>query len=462
MRPGRQVLLLDDDPAFRAAVREGLEGWYGLVEAGTVQEFRAVWSTRRFALLLLDMRLRRDREGLDVLREVFAQDEDQPVIMVSAYGDTETAIEAVGAGAMMFLHKQEFSPPLLARMTEAVIEQGRLRRQVRVLRRQAWADEPDTLLGGSSVIREAAETLRSLARERSQWPVLSAERGAGASLAARLLHRAGREAEEPFLEVAAGAIEEAGDGFFEARWSPWQLVEGGTLAVDGAQALKPACAERILDRCKDGSRRVVLLHREQVEMFPNRHSRSPGIDVPAWLAGLNPRILRIPPLRDRREDIPLLAAHFLQQQRSAGQTTARGLSGGVIARLESHSWPGNVRELRHAVEHAALQATLSARVEVGLEHLPFSFASTRPASPATHSSATASGNYRLTLARAELAMVDEAIVERGLRQKTALAKALGYTDRFTFARRLEKALNDFPMLAFDFPAVAQLFAKAAP
>lgn len=197
-------------------------------------------------------------------------------------------------------------------------------------------------------------------------------------------------------------------------------------------------------------------------MCLNRHGCSSGKDIPAWLAGLNPRILRIPPLRDRREDIPLLAAHFLQQQRSTGQTTARGLSSAVIARLESHSWPGNVRELRHVVEHAALQATLSARVEVGLEHLPFSLASTRPASPASHSSATASGNYRLTLARAELALVEETIVQRGLRQKTALAKALGYTDRFTFARRLEKALNDFPMLVTDFPSVAQLFAKAAP
>jgi hypothetical protein len=101
-------------------------------------------------------------------------------------------------------------------------------------------------------------------------------------------------------------------------------------------------------------------------------------------------------------------------------------------------------------------------VEVGLEHLPFSFASTLPASPMANPSATATGNYRLTLAKAELALAEEAIVERGLRQKTALAKALGYTDRFTFARRLEKALNDFPMLAADFPAVSQLFAKAAP
>ena len=75
------ILLLDDDPSFRAAVRESLEGWYGLVEAESVQEFRAVWQPRRFALLLLDMRLRVDREGMDVLRQVFAQDASQPVIM---------------------------------------------------------------------------------------------------------------------------------------------------------------------------------------------------------------------------------------------------------------------------------------------------------------------------------------------------------------------------------------------
>jgi DNA-binding NtrC family response regulator len=84
-------------------------GVFEVVEACSEEEFRALWLPRGFDLLLLDMRLRRDREGLDVLREVFAQDELQPVIMVSAYGDTESAIAAVGAGAMMFLHKSEFT-----------------------------------------------------------------------------------------------------------------------------------------------------------------------------------------------------------------------------------------------------------------------------------------------------------------------------------------------------------------
>lgn len=229
------ILLLDDDPSFRAAVRESVEGLYELVEAASIREFRTVWEPRRFALLLLDMRLRSDREGIDVLRQVFAQDASQPVIMLSAYGDSESAIEAVGAGAMMFLHKQEFSPSHLIRMMEAVIAQGRLRRQLRAWRRHAWDQLADALVGQSAAMREVVNNLRRLAPEANSCPVLLAEPGCGASLVARVLHRAGLGAEEPFLEVGARSITAAGERFFTSVGAGWMEAEQGTLAISRAE-----------------------------------------------------------------------------------------------------------------------------------------------------------------------------------------------------------------------------------
>lgn len=452
----RQVLILDDDPAFRTAVREGLRGLFGVVEAGSEGEFRAVWRARRFDLLLLDMRLRRDREGLDVLREVFAQDECQPVIMVSAYGDTESAIEAVGAGAMMFLHKREFSPGLMGRMMEAVIEQGRLRRQVQGLRRQVWSGQPEMLLGSSAGIREAAEALRVAAHDRDRWPVVLAEQGSGASLAALLLHRAGEAAEGLFLEVSAGAIEADGEVFFEGNRSPWVQSEGGTLAVDGAEGLRQELGRAVLKRGGVESRNVVFLLHEGAE---GKRGGTWRTELPRWLARVSTLAVRLPPLRERREDIPLLAAHFLQGQRAGGHTTARSLSGAAMARLEAHHWPGNVRELRNAVEYAALQAAVSGRDEVAFEHLPDSLALPEASRRKSRRVAGDDWDYKLTLARAELELADRAIREKGIQQKTALAEALGYSDRFTFGRRLEKALRDFPVLAGEYEAVARMFER---
>ncbi len=426
---------------------------FEVVEAGSEEEFRKLWRPRAFDLLLLDMRLRVDREGLNVLQEVFSLDELQPVIMVSAYGDAESAIAAVGAGAMMFLHKHEFSPALLGRMAEAVIEQGRLKRQVAGLRRTAWAGEPDALLGNSLGIREAGELLRVAARS-GRVPLVSGERGTGMTLAARLVHRTGEQADGPFLEVA-GVVAEEGRAFYEGRFSPWAQAGGGTLALDGVEAMSERTGRGVLERAAAGrgdfiSPGVVLLLHEGA-----RRTGKAG----RWLVAGDLLPVRLPPLRERREDIPLLAAHFLQGQRSGGHTTARSFGGVAMERLEAHGWPGNVRELRNVVEYAAMQAAVVEVDEIGPEHLPGAMVSGRPGSGDGPVITDGTWDYRFQVARAELALAERAMREKIVTQKTALARALGYADRFTLGRRLEKALGEFPELAVDYPSVERLFRK---
>ena len=444
---------MDDEPAFRGRVREGLGGLLGVVEAGSEEEFRKLWRPRVFDLLLLDMRLRVDREGLDVLREVFAQDELQPVIMVSAYGDAESAIAAVGAGAMMFLHKHEFTPALLGRMVEAVIEQGRLRRQVAGLRRTAWAGEPDGLLGNSVGIREAGEVLRTAVRG-GRVLLVNGERGTGMTLAARLVHRAGERADGPFLEVA-GALAEEDRAFYEGRFSPWAQAGGGTLALDGVEVLSDKAGRGVLERVIFGRGDLMV---PSVVLLLHEGGRRAG-KTARWLGAGDLLPMRLPPLRERREDIPLLAAHFLQGQRAGGHTTARSFGSNAMERLEAHPWPGNVRELRNAVEYGALQAAVAEMDEIGPEHLPGALVAGRQGSGDGPVITEGIWDYRFQVARAELALAERAMREKTVTQKTALARVLNYTDRFTLGRRLEKALVEFPELAVNYPSVAQLFRK---
>lgn len=463
--PDFRVFILDDDPRFREKVGSAFLGRFSLTEADSESAFRQLWVPRVFDLLLLDMRLRRDREGLDVLRWVFAQDELQPVIMVSAYGDTESAIEAVGAGAMMFLHKREFTPALLGRMVEAVIEQGRLRRQVQALRQLAWAGDPDTLLGGSPGIREASAHLREAAETPGLVPVISGERGCGSTLAARLFHRYGYNPDGPFVEVIAESMRR-GAAFYKGRHSPWEQAIGGTVAVDGVETLSRPTVEDLLQTQTFISSiintpRVLLLHHIQPagQLYGNGTVEAQS-DISSWITNQEHVLpIVLPPLRQRREDIPLLATHFLQRQRAGGHTSARSISGAAMKRLESHSWPGNLCELRNVVEYAALQATAGGVEELDEENLPsglsgFEFGSHERGHP------TATGwDYHMHLARTEIELADRAVRERGISQKMALAKALGYTDRFTLMRRIRKALTDFPLLAREFPSVAGMFLK---
>lgn len=426
-----------------------------LVEAADEDEFRTRYRPFHFDVLLLDLRLRRDREGMDVLRRVYAQDELQPVLMMSAYGDTESAIEAVGAGAMMFLHKREFSPALLARMVEAVIEQGRLRRQSRAWRQAAWAGEPETLLGNSQAVRDASATLREAAGDPEKIPVIVGERGAGASLAARVFHRHGERSDGPFVETD-GARLQSSDLAADLRLSPLVQAASGTLAIDCVEHVDPEVGAALAGQLQRESasermpRLLFLLHEE--------HGRRPEdmLQPAPWLQAFDVVPVRLPPLRERREDVALLATHFLQAQRAERHTPARTIGARALEILETHAWPGNARELRNAVEYAALQTAAANVAEIGVEHLPADLALSGLRETRAET-AQATWDFRLHLARSELELVERAMAEMGLSRKSDLLKALGYSDRFTFGRRVTKALTDFPALPLEFPRVASLF-----
>jgi DNA-binding NtrC family response regulator len=453
-----EIFILDDDPEFRGKVRDGLGGLYGLTEAQNEQEFHKLWIPRHFDLLLLDMRLRRDKEGLDVLRQVFAQDEHQPVIMVSAYGDTETAIEAVGAGAMMFLHKREFTPAMLGRMAEAVIEQGRLRRQVRALRQMAWADDPENLLGNSAAIREAVSGLREASADSESIPVIIGERGTGTSLAARIMHRHSERAEGPLFETDGDALRKL-EAFFRDRHSPWLQAEGGTLVLDHVERVEHRSGRALMEQLRTQN----LTERTPQLVFLMHQSMSSGRNDSAstmpWLDSATPYTqIRLPPLRERKEDIPLLASYFLQVQRAKGHTPARSFNAKTMEVFESHEWPGNIRELRNNVEYAAMQAAVAESMEIGIEHLPTEMSRTGN-TPASRVSRIY-WDYRLHLARAELELAERAIQEHRIGRKTELVKVLGYTDRFMLGRRIRKALADFPALSGEYKSVTRLFRES--
>lgn len=463
-----KVMIVDDDAAYASRLAGALEGVFRVEICHSEEEFRVQFAPGAYDLLIVDLRLQTDREGLVLLREALTADPLQAAIVMTAYADTETYTEALEAGAMTYLDKAEFSPALIARTVEAIVEQARMRRRVSDLEEQIHSTEMVEIIGASPAMRRVREDLRHAAE--SDLPVaLIGGPGAGKELAARNIHRLNRRrAEGPF--VRAGCGRGSRDDLTLCLFGPAQATpkrgaavpggwinaaRGGVLFLDGADGLGLSAWREVVSlldsgRCKHpGNGRKLD---PEVQVIVADRPGSPQLED--YLASDRSRVLLIalPDLREHVEDVALLAQYVLQGLFREGRTRVRSLRGAALSALERLPWPGNVRELQCAIAFAAIRADSAGVREIGPDHLPLNVESLiEGISVGTHGY-----NYQQHLARAELALVEAAIENFGTKTQADLARRLGYNDRFIFARRIRNCLSAYPTTKRDFPGVAEV------
>ena len=456
------ILIVDDSEEFRTKVRKSLGQIYPITEAASESEFHALYRPYTYDLVILDMRLKSGREGLRLLREILARDELQPVIMVSAYGDTDAVIDSTEAGALMFLHKQEFSPELLARMVEAILEQARTRRHLAALQARAPAEPAAFLAGSNPAVRRMREQLARAAESSDCVVLLAGKPGAGQYPAAQSLHSRSRRRSVGPLLTASGRLLAEGDAEVALFGAPSRLhiqrkglleqALGGVLLLDQAEMLPASCQTRLwealVSREYTGGQGTVPVDVQlllgvataNVERMED-HLRRGGIHDLV--------IIELPALRERREDIALLASARLQTLRQQGRTSAHTFSHAAIQALERHAWPGNLAELDNAVEYAAIQANLASSNEIDEHHLPSGIRE--------GDGAAQNENYQIVVARAEIDLVEQILHSGERLTNSELAARLGYSDRFAIARRLRNAFAVAESLAGEYPLTAQRF-----
>jgi DNA-binding NtrC family response regulator len=466
-----KILLVDDNDKFRTNVRHSLGRAFLLTEAASETEFRREFRPYTYDLVILDMRLKSGREGLRLLREILAHDELQPVIMVSAYGDTDAVLDSAEAGALMFLHKQEFTPELLTRMVEAVLQQARVRRQLAALQSRQPTGDPGGLAGLSPMIRQAAQLAAKAAEDGDCTVLVTGEPGTGHEFVAQAIHgRSAKRSAFPFVSAWMPGMTvtpkvqrdqlfgTSPHGGGPRRKGLLEQAHGGVLFLGGVESI----ASGLLAEVTAAVRKYEIQSSEGGFAIPLDVQLVVGATLGVAEAigeklvdtSVGERLVNIhlPPLRERPEDVPILAGLFLQEFRQAGKTTARTLSPGVLTVIEGNPWPGNLHELRNAVEFAAIRASIEGCEEVDEQHLPADLRK-----PGAHQSALG-WNYRRHVAWAEVELVEAAIREHRGANKTQLAGILGYTDRFAFGRRMRKLLEEDEGMVADFPHVAALFA----
>jgi two-component system nitrogen regulation response regulator NtrX len=367
------ILVVDDEAGVRSSLTgiladEGYE--VETVESG--EQCLAAVAARRFDLVLLDVWLP-GADGLETLGRLRETDTELPVVMISGHGTIETAVRAVRLGARDFVEKPLSLEKTLLAVRNA-LKQRRLEVEVRMLKRQL--DQRYVMVGEGTALKGLRAEIAQVAPSSGR-ALIFGENGTGKELVARALHAQSRRAQGPFVEVNCAAIPDelieselfghtkgAFTGALAARKGKFELADGGTLFLDEigdmslktqAKVLRALQEQRIEPVGGAGSVavdvRVIAATNKDLEEEIRRGSFRDDLYF-----RLNVIPFRVPPLRERREDIPVLARHFVEvlsaeHGRRPKPITAEALE--VLARLP---WPGNVRELRNIIERLVIMA----------------------------------------------------------------------------------------------------------
>jgi two-component system nitrogen regulation response regulator NtrX len=365
-----EVLVVDDEADIRDLVSGVLEdeGYAVRTAADSTQTLDAV-EERRPSMVLLDVWLQGSKlDGLQILQEIKRRDPTIPVLMISGHGNLDTAVAAVREGAIDFIEKP-FEAERLIYLVDRATETERLRRENETLRLQVGHE--DQLHGSSVAINTVRATLKRVAPTGSRV-LISGPPGVGKEIAARMIHQWSPRSRAPFIVLSAASMsperveEELFGSESEGVMRPGLLehAHGGTLFLDEIADMPLTTQGKILRVLTDQSyTRVGGQRPVKVDVrVLSATSRNLQDEIVAGrfredlFYRLNVVPVRLPPLRERREDIPELVTHFLARFASERRLSAPGISEEAMAALQAHDWPGNVRQLRNIIERTLILA----------------------------------------------------------------------------------------------------------
>ena len=365
-----EVLVVDDEADIRELVSGVLEdeGYKVRTAADSSQTLEAV-EERRPSMVLLDVWLQGSKlDGLQLLQEIKRRDSTIPVLMISGHGNLDTAVAAVREGAIDFIEKP-FEAERLIYLVDRATETERLRRENETLRLQVGLE--DQLHGSSVAINTVRATLKRVAPTGSRV-LISGPPGVGKEIAARMIHQWSPRARAPFIVLSAAMMsperveEELFGSESEGVVRPGLLehAHGGTLFLDEIADMPLTTQAKILRVLTDQSyTRVGGQRPVKVDVrVLSATSRSLQEEIAAGrfredlFYRLNVVPVKLPALRERREDLPELVSHFLARYAAERRMTAPGISEEAMAALQAHDWPGNVRQLRNIIERTLILA----------------------------------------------------------------------------------------------------------
>jgi two-component system NtrC family response regulator len=382
-----RILIIEDEADMADSIRRILAraGHEPQVETSPGRALELVASDRP-DLVLSDLRMP-EMSGLELLEQVRVRQPLLPVILVTAFATVDTAVDAMKRGAADYVSKP-FSPEELLLRVEKTLAWSRLQEENRYLRRCAFGTDDAFIVGKSAGLKDVLQLVDKVAPTDSRV-LIAGESGTGKELIARAIHRRSQRSSEAFFAVNCGALSEgvleselfghergAFTGAVTAKKGLFEAADGGTLFLDEISETTPAFQTRLLRVLQEGEffrvggtramksdvRIVASTNRDLRRAIQEGKLRE---DLFYRLAVVQ---ITLPPLRERKEDIPLLAQHFVETCSRQIKTVVGGIAEDAMDALVRYSWPGNVRELENVIERAVIMAEAGRPIEI--EHLP--------------------------------------------------------------------------------------------
>ena len=431
----KSLLIVDDEKHTRDGLRAAFEDHYEVSVASDAAGALALFEADPTDVVITDLRLGAD-DGMDLMERLLKRPEPPVCIMMTAYGSVDTAVDAMRRGAYDFVTKPvnidrlEMLVRRSVREREVQAENAELRREV------VKSRAPDRMIGRSPAMERVFETIRQVAPSKATV-LIQGESGTGKEVAAKAIHTLSPRAEKPFVAVHCAALSPqlleselfghekgAFTGAGERRIGRFEQASGGTLFLDEIGEIDPTVQVKILRVL--GEKTFERVGGNQMLTADVRLIAATNKDLAAMVREgtfredlffrLHVVPLTMPPLRDHREDIPLLVNAFLKEMAKEHGKPHRRFDTQAMEAMESYGWPGNIRELRAAVEHAVV---LGSGDELTLQDLPSALRAAASPAPA---------EGELNLARIEETMIRKALAESA-ENRTLAAKKLGISRR---------------------------------
>jgi DNA-binding NtrC family response regulator len=390
MKATWQILVVDDEEVMRESMAAWLrEDGFQVDVAASGREAIELARATDYAIYFVDLKMPGGIDGIETLMEIRRMRPDAAIIIITAYATVDTAIVAMKEGAQEYIVKP-CNPEEISLLVSRIIKVRNLQRENRILRQKLTRQyQFQDIISKSTKMREILNLAAEVASLRSTVLILG-ESGTGKELVARAIHYSGDRAARPFVAVPCSALAEtlleselfghekgAFTGAVERKKGKFEMAAGGTILLDeigDIPAKLQADLLRVLQEksfCRVGGgeevrvdvRVVAATHKDLRRLVEERKFRE---DL---YYRLNVIELRIPPLRERREDIPLLVMHFVERLSHEVGKDVRHVSDGAMRVLMDHDWPGNVRELENAIERAIVSSRTTALTEDDLAFL---------------------------------------------------------------------------------------------
>ncbi len=374
------ILVVDDEEKIlRALTRALRDEGHEVTETGDPRHVQRLVAERSFDVLVID-NVMPEITGLEIIRRIVAstQEVDRPqMLMMTAHATVESAIEAMKLGALDYLQKPFEIDELLVVVSRALELQ-----QLRVQNRYLMSERDEEfnnygIVGGSAAVQELLKTIELVAETRSTV-LITGETGTGKEMVARAIHDRSGQRDRPLIKVNCAAIPEslleselfgyvrgAFTGAINNKRGKFALADGGTIFLDEIGTMSPALQAKLLHVLQDREFEPLGAERTQrvdvrVIAATNRDLRQ-MVAEGKFLEDLFYRLhvipVQIPPLRERREDIPLLVEHFVKKHRKLAGKRIERIEDGLLKTLQEYDWPGNVRELENTIERAVVLST---------------------------------------------------------------------------------------------------------